>query len=122
VAGLTAGVGEGLARLRVNRQSLRAARACVKATAAGLAQTGARFAIAPDVDATEIRLPYTGRTRIGIGIRGVVASDVSRWCAEAAGTLGFAASTVVVTGGGIDPISSSSTAFAVGHLRPPGMS
>jgi hypothetical protein len=105
-----------------NCQSLCAACARAKTTAAGLPEARAWFATAPNVNATEIGLPDTGRVRTGIGIRGITTSEVRGWCAQAAGTFRFTATRILVTGGGIDPISSSSTTFAISHLQPPGMS
>jgi hypothetical protein len=106
----------------MNCQALRAA--CIRAetTAAGLTETGAWLATAPDINATEIRLLHTGPTGTRIGIREVTTSDIRGRCAEASSAFRVFAVAVLGTGGGIDPISSSSTAFAVGHVRPPGMS
>jgi hypothetical protein len=106
----------------MNCQALRAA--CVRAetTAAGLAETGAWLATTADINATEIRLLHTGPAGTRIGIREVTPSDIRGRCAQAPSTFRVSAVAVLVAGGGIDPISSSSTAFAVGHVRPPGMS
>jgi hypothetical protein len=102
--------------------SLRAAGAGAKSPAAGLTEAGAWFDTPAGIYAAEIGLLHIGPAGTRIGVREGTTSDVSRWCAEAAGTFRFAAPTVLVAGGGIDPISSSSTAFAIGHPRPPGMS
>jgi hypothetical protein len=102
--------------------SLHTAGAGAKSSAAGLTEAGAWFDTPAGIYAAEIGLLHIGSVGTRIGIREGTTSDVSRCCAEAAGTCRFAAATVVVTGGGIDPISFSSTAFAIGHLRPPGMS
>jgi len=107
---------------RGKRQPLCAARTRAETTAAGLAEAGAWFAGAADVDATEIGLLNTGPAGTGIGIGEGATSNVGGWCAEAARAFRFAATTpIVVTGGSIDPISSSGLAIAIGHLRPPGM-
>jgi predicted TIM-barrel enzyme len=103
-------------------QSLRAACAGTKTTTAGFAEAGAWFDTAADIYAAEIGLLHIGPVGARIGIREGATSDVSRWCAEAAGALRVSAVAVVVSGGGIDPVSSSSITFSIGHPRPPGMS
>jgi len=107
---------------RGKRQPLCAARTRAETTAAGLAEAGAWFAAATDVDPAEIGLRDSGPAGTGIGIREGTTSNFGGWCAEAARAFRFAATTpIVVTGGNIDPISSPGLAIAIGHLRPPGM-
>ena len=105
----------------VRCQSLRAAGAGAETAATGLAEASAWFDTPADIYAAEIGLLHIGPAGTRIGIREGATSDVTRWRAEATGTFGFVAATVLVTGGGIDPISSSITTFVIGHPRPPGM-
>jgi hypothetical protein len=102
-------------------QSLRAACARAETTATSIAKAGARFATAPDVYAAEIRLLHTGPAGARIGIREVTTPDIPGRCAQTPSAFLISAVGVVVSGSGIDPVSSSSTTFAIGHLQPPGM-
>lgn len=106
----------------MNCQSLRAARPRAETAATGIAEASAWFDTPADIYAAEIGLLHIGSVGTRIGIREGATSDVSWWCAEATGTFRVAAVAVLVASGGIDPINSSSSAFAIGHLRPPGMS
>jgi hypothetical protein len=106
----------------MNCQLLRAAGACAKTAAAGLPETGAWFATAPDVYATEIGLLDTGTAGARIGIREGATPDIRGRCAQAPSALRVSAVAVAVSGSRIDPISSPSTPIAIGHSRPPGMS
>src|SRR5215211_7320385 len=102
---------------------LRAACARAETSAAGVAEAGARFTATTDVYPAEIGLLNTGSAGTGIGIGEVTTSDICGWRTEAAGAFRFAAATSIpVSGGGIDPISSPGPAIAIGHLRPPGIS
>jgi hypothetical protein len=59
---------KGLLDLGMNCQSLRATGARAETTTAGIAKTGAWFAAAADVYATEVGLFYTGPAGARIGI------------------------------------------------------
>jgi hypothetical protein len=106
----------------MNCQSLRAACARAETAAAGIAEAGARFATAADVYATEIGLLHAGPAGARIGIREVTTPDICGRCAQAPSAFRISAAAAVVSSGGIDPVSSSSTTFAIGHLQPPDMS
>jgi hypothetical protein len=105
----------------VNCRLLRAACARAETSAAGIAEAGAWFATAPDVYAAEIGLLHTGTASARIGIREVTTPDIRGRCAQAPGAFRISAVGVVVSSGRIDPVRSSSTTFAIGHLQPPGM-
>jgi hypothetical protein len=107
---------KGLPDSRVNCESLGAACARAKTTAAGLAETGAGFASTSEIYAAEIRLLRIGPAGARIGIREGTTSDIRGRCAQAPGAFRVSAVAVVVSGGRIDPISSSSTTFAIRHL------
>jgi hypothetical protein len=97
--------------------------ACARAETAptSIAKAGARFAITPDVDAAEVGLLHASPAGARIGIREVTTPDIRGRCAQAAGAFRIFAIVVVVSGGGIDPVSSSRSTLAIGHLQPPGM-
>src|SRR5688500_14608880 len=92
--------------LRHNRQPLRAPSARAQTAAAGQAETSAWCATAADIYAAKIGLRDRGRAGIGIGIRGVTASDVGGRGTEAPSAFRFATTAILITGGGIGPISS----------------
>jgi hypothetical protein len=103
-------------------QSLRAAGAGTETTTAGIAKAGAWFHTTADIYAAEIGLLHIGPAGTRIGIRESATSDIRGWCALAPSALRVSAVAVMVSGGRIDPVSPSSTTFAIRHLRPPGMS
>jgi hypothetical protein len=112
---------KGLSDSGANCWSLCAACARAKTTTTGLAETGAWFASTSDVYAADIGLFHIRPAGAWISIREGATSDIRGRCAQAPGALCGSAVAVVVSGGGIDPVSSSSTTFAIRHLQPPGM-
>jgi hypothetical protein len=102
-------------------QSLRAACARAETAPTGLAKTGAWLATASDVYAADIGLLHTGPAGGRIGIRKGTTSDIRGRRAQAPGTFRVSAVAVVVSGGRVDPVSSSGSTLAIGHLQPPGM-
>jgi hypothetical protein len=102
-------------------QSLRAACARAETAPTGLAKTGAWLATASDVYAADIGLLQTGPAGARIGIREVTTPDVCGRRAQAPSAFRISAVAVVISGGGIDPVNSSGSTLAIGHLQPPGM-
>jgi hypothetical protein len=103
-------------------QRLGAPCARAETAAAGLAETGAWFATATDVHATEIGLLHTGPAGTRIGIREIGTSDIRGWCAQAPSAFRFSAVAIVISGGSVDPISSPGPVIPIGHVWPPGIS
>jgi hypothetical protein len=102
-------------------QSLRTACARTETDPTSIAKAGARFATAPDVYAADIGLLHTGTAGARIGIREVSTPDVCGRCAQAPSAFRISAVAVVISGGCIDPVNSSGSTLAIGHLQPPGM-